>query len=209
MSKWGIEEKETLNAINQMSIHGKILNIAAGDGRFNTVLLEKSDKVIAIDKDDLELQTLKKECPNELKNKLETMNVDITKEFPFNDETFDGVFCTGTLHLFKEDIVSKILNEIKRILKKKGILILDFATEISRFDRNGNQVVIEEEGSYSSERAIQLFKENLKEFEINIEEAFFKEENLEDDAGYQSIEGHFLVVCGKKSIIKERTINTL
>lgn len=135
MSKWGIEERETLNAINQMNIHGNILNIAAGDGSFNTALLEKSDKVIAIDNDDLELQKLKRECPSSLKNKLDIMNVDITKDFPFRDETFDVAFCTGTLHLFKEDTVIKILNEIKRILKKEGILILDFATEISRFDK--------------------------------------------------------------------------
>ena len=32
MSKWGIEEQETLNAINELS--GITLDIAAGDGRF-------------------------------------------------------------------------------------------------------------------------------------------------------------------------------
>jgi len=145
-----------------MNIHGNILNIAAGDGRFNNLLLEKSDKVIAIDNDDLELQILKEQCPRKLRNKLDIINVDITKRFPFYDETFDAVFCTGTLHLFQEDTVIQILNEIKRILKQEGALILDFATEISRYDKNGNKVVIGEEGNYSNQRAIQLFKENLK-----------------------------------------------
>ncbi len=35
MSKWGSEEKETIEAIEKIGFKGKILNIAAGDGRFN------------------------------------------------------------------------------------------------------------------------------------------------------------------------------
>lgn len=53
MSKWGIEEKETLDAINNIDFSGKILNIAAGDGRFNNRLLELAQSVTAIDIDDI------------------------------------------------------------------------------------------------------------------------------------------------------------
>ena len=49
MSKWGIEEKETLNAINKIGFKGRILDIAAGDGRFNEELLKVAKEVIAID----------------------------------------------------------------------------------------------------------------------------------------------------------------
>lgn len=53
MSKWGIEKKETLNAIKEIGLYGDILNIAAGDGRFNNKLLELSNRVMTIDINDL------------------------------------------------------------------------------------------------------------------------------------------------------------
>ncbi len=98
MSKWGIEEKETLDAISKCKLSGNILNIAAGDGRFNNVLLKLSDNLTAIDINESELNILINNCPLELKDKLYTRVVDITKPFPFNDEAFDCVFCTGILH---------------------------------------------------------------------------------------------------------------
>ena len=131
MSKWGIEEKETLDAINNIDFSGKILNIAAGDGRFNNRLLEIAQSVTAIDIDDIELKALRKNCPASLINKLYTKTVDITQEFPFHNETFDGVFCTDTLHLFDKETLSKIFQELRRVLKPNGKIIIDFLITIS------------------------------------------------------------------------------
>lgn len=198
MSKWGIEEIETLNAIKEIGFYGNILNIAAGDGRFNNKILELSNTVLAIDIDENELKILEKNCPRELKNKLHTKKVDITDIFPFKDKMFDGIFCTGTLHLFEQEIVIKILKEIKRILKNNGKIILDFATDIERLDKNGKKIIFDKEGSYNSEEAIDLFKKELIDFSVNIEVSTFSEENLDDDAGYKFIKGNFLVISGTK-----------
>ena len=141
MSKWGIEEQETLNAINELS--GIILDIAAGDGRFINKLLEVSDKVVAIDINPSELDELKSNYPQD--NKLQTEVVDITKEFPYADSTFDSIFCTGTLHLFDIKTIIFILNEIRRVLKSNGKIVLDFATNIERLDRDGNKIVFDGE----------------------------------------------------------------
>ncbi len=197
MSKWGIEEKETIEAINNIGFSGNILNIAAGDGRFNNRLLELSDSVTAIDIDNSELKNLEENCPKYLLDKLYTKAVDITQKLPFQDETFDGVFCTGTLHLFDRDTIIKILQEIKRVLKTKGRIVLDFATDIKRLDKYQNQVVFEGEGNYTTDEAVSLFENQLKEFSLNIGVAAFMEENLEDDAGYNYISGNFLVISGK------------
>ncbi len=35
MSKWGMEEQATIDKIKEIDFKGKILNLAAGDGRFN------------------------------------------------------------------------------------------------------------------------------------------------------------------------------
>lgn len=69
MSKWGIEEQETINAIKKVDFHGDILNIAAGDGRFNNRLLKNADTVTAIDVSNSELEFLKRDCPKEFKEK--------------------------------------------------------------------------------------------------------------------------------------------
>ena len=103
------DDTETIEAINKIGFSGNILNIAAGDGRFNNRLLELAQSVTAIDIDGSDLKVLEESCPNYLANKLSTKVVDITKKFPFDDSNFDGVFCTGTLHLFEKETILKIL----------------------------------------------------------------------------------------------------
>lgn len=199
MSKWGIEEQETLNAIKKIGFRGKLLNIAAGDGRFNNKLLEIADSLTAIDISEDELELLKKECPNNLKSKLSVKKVDITEYLPFKDETFDGIFCTGTLHLFGKEQLKKILIEIKRVLKPDGKLVLDFATDIKRLDDSNNLVIFPGEESYSFEEATTLLKKLLKDFKLTIEDSIFTEENLDSTTtGYKYITGKFLVISGIK-----------
>jgi ubiquinone/menaquinone biosynthesis C-methylase UbiE len=197
MSKWGIEEKETIEVINKIGLSGNILDVAAGDGRFINELLNLSQSVTAIDINKEELDSLINNCPKELLSKLNTEIVDITKTFPYEDNSFDGVFCTGTLHLFNKDVVSFIINEIKRCLKSNGKIVLDFATDIKRYDKDGNEVVFEGEGCYTSKEAVILFRELLNEFSFSINEYTFSEDNL-SDAGYSSIKGNFLIISGFK-----------
>ncbi len=166
MSKWGIEEQETVDTIRSVNISGRVLNLAAGDGRFNNILLENASEVVAVDIDENELELLRKECID--KNSLVTITADITKKLPFDDNYFDGVFCTGTLHLFDMNTIEGILSEISRVLKLNGTIVLDFATDITRVDKNGKRVVFAGEGNYTTENAIQFFKK-LKEFDIKIE----------------------------------------
>lgn len=194
MSKWGIEEQETLGKIKDLQMNGYILNIAAGDGRFNNELLKHADQLLAIDISPSELELLKESCPNELKNKLETKIVDITKPLPFKEHTFDGIFCTGTLHLYPKEVILNIINEIKRILKKDGKFILDFATDITRLDINNNLVVFPDEGQYTTFDAINLFKKAFYDTNIDIQVATFHEEGLDETVSYKMIEGKFLII---------------
>ncbi|MCL2382905.1 MAG: class I SAM-dependent methyltransferase [Oscillospiraceae bacterium] len=199
MSKWGIEEAETLQAIDEIGLGGNILNVASGDGRFNNRLLELSSTVIAIDKDEIVLRELSEKCPDSLRKKLITKVVDITKKLPFEDNAFDGMLCIGTLHLFNIETIKYILSEIKRTLKVNGKIVFDFATDIIRLDKNGDRVVFDNESGYTLDEGIKLFKSELEGFSIHIETATFKEEALEEEVtGYQSIRGNFFVVSGTK-----------
>ena len=197
MSKCGKEEKETLEVINEIGFLGDVLDVAAGDGRFLLELLNKSRSVTAIDIDKKELEMLKENCAIEYRNKLKTEIVDITKRFPYQDETYDTIFCTGTLHLFDKSTIASIIREMNRCLKQDGTMILDFATDIRRLDCNDNEVVFESEGSYGTDDAIALFHELLNNCSLDIQKATFKEDNL-DEAGYNSIAGNFLIVTAGK-----------
>ncbi len=198
MSKWGKEEKETLEAIENIQFSGNVLNVASGDGRFIISLLREAEKVLAIDNNDLDLEILKNNCPRGLQNKLYIKNVDITKPFPFDNETFEGVFCTGTLHLFHKEIIIQILEEMKRVLKPNGKLLFDFATDIYRTDKNGVKVSFKEEGNYTIEEAMILLEEQFKDWKLKKEVAHFIEENADSSTGYQTIKGKFIIISATK-----------
>ncbi|MBU1198624.1 MAG: class I SAM-dependent methyltransferase [Nanoarchaeota archaeon] len=129
-SIWGEGEKLTLDFLNKKSFSGKWLNLAAGDGRYNNILLKKADFVVASDIDKSALSKLWHNTSKKQRSKLEIKVFNIINRFPFEDESFDGVFCTGVLHLFPKEFVKKILSEINRVLKPCSEIIFDFATDI-------------------------------------------------------------------------------
>lgn len=57
-------------------------------------------------------------------------------------------------------------------------------------------MVFEGEGKYTTEEAIAVITEQLKDFFFNIETSTFKEEDLDDDTGYNCITGNFLIISG-------------
>ncbi len=108
-SIWGTGDKDTLELLRKIKIHGKCLNLAAGDGRYNLNLLKKTNFVLASDIDEGALSKLLHNTPKKYKKKLDTKAFDITKKFPFESGQFDSIFCTGTLHLFPKKVLQQIV----------------------------------------------------------------------------------------------------
>ena len=52
-----------------------------------------------------------------------TQKLDLTEPFAFADESFDIVLADLCLHYFSEAMTEKIMLEIKRVLKKGGMLL--------------------------------------------------------------------------------------
>lgn len=198
-SKWGNEDPETLVVLNKFILDGQVLNVAAGDGRFTNILLKTAEKVMAIDLDEAELKNLSANCPDELKTKLLTKVVDITKELPFENAIFDGLFCTGTLHLFDLKTIEFIINQMKRVLKQHGKIIFDFATDIRRVKKDGSLITFDGEGHYTLEQAKNLFETILNDFDIKIEDAVCVEEDLNLNGVNYDFSCKFLIVSGHKN----------
>lgn len=170
-SIWGTGDKDTLELLKKIKIHGKCLNLAAGDGRYNLNLLEKADFVIASDIDESALSKLWHNTPKKYRKKLDTKVFDITKSFPFGDDQFDSIFCTGTLHLFPKKVLQKIIFEINRVLKATGRVIIDFATDIKRISPNGKLIVFNKEPLYSLKGAKKILKNLFKNYRIRMYES--------------------------------------
>lgn len=166
-SVWGAEDDSTKKILTHSGMHGKLLNLCAGDGRFNQLLLEQADLVIAADIDNEALQKLQRITPDELKKKLIPQIVDVSKKLPFKDKEFDGIFCVGTLHLFPKPIFKQIFEEIDRVLKPGGRIIIDFATDIHRTYADGSLWIVDNEPNYSMSEALNFLQEIFRHYEAD------------------------------------------
>ncbi len=170
-SIWGTGDKDTLEFLKKIEIHGKWLNLAAGDGRYNLILLEKADFVVASDIDESALSKLRHSTPEEYRKKLDIKAFDITKKFPFEDSLFDGIFCTGTLHLFPREVLRQIVFEISRVLKPNGKIIIDFATDIKRVSPNGKLITFGKEPLYDLKNAKRILETLFENYHIQMHES--------------------------------------
>lgn len=119
--------------------------------------------------------------PLAYRKKLELKPFDITKRFPLANNSFDGVFCTGTLHLFPRRSLRQIIAEIDRVLKPNGKVVIDFAVDISRTSLNGNgrSIIFGKEPLYTLKEAIIVLKTLFENYKIQIHTS----EVLEDFQG--------------------------
>ncbi len=117
----------------------EVLDLGCGVGNDTLYLTERGFKVIACDYSEVALNHLKEELKN-----VKTMQLDISKPLPFEDNSFDLIIADLSLHYFDEKTTIKIMKEIRRILKPNGHLL---ARVNSIADKNfgaGNGQKIEE-----------------------------------------------------------------
>ncbi len=94
---------------------GKILDIGCGNARNLKPFLEKGFECYGIDSSK-ELIKIAKERIKEAK-----LTQASATNLPFPNESFDYIICLAVLHHLKPKDHKKALNEIKRVLKPKGI----------------------------------------------------------------------------------------
>lgn len=198
ISIWGAGDKKTLDILRTAEIHGKWLNLAAGDGRYNLYLLGKADAVVASDVDESALSKLWNNTPKPYQPKLETAVVDITKKIPYKNNSFDGVFCAGTLYLFPKTVLEGIIEEMDRVLRKGGKIILDFATDITRIRLDGKPYLIKGEPKYTLNAAKTTLRELFHNYRIKMYESSIPEEVLPEANPPYKFKSNFILLVAEK-----------
>ncbi len=139
-SIWGQGDAETIKVLGSISPSGTWLDLGAGDGRYASRLMQHLDRLVASDIDLGALTKLWYRCSPSVRDRVDTLALDIKSSFPFRKTCFDGVISTGTLHYFTQDIILHALTEIDRILKPGGTFVLDFAYGIHRRSEEGEVI---------------------------------------------------------------------
>lgn len=120
--------KEEITFIqNLLSKKGKILDIACGTGRHTIELKKAGYNVIGIDISEEMIQIAKNKAKN-LKYNIKFVQANI-QNLPLITQTIDMVIClfSSFCHLLTQVEQQKATNEIYRVLKKQGIVIIDVA----------------------------------------------------------------------------------
>ncbi len=130
---WFQKEKEYLK--ENIKPNSKILDIGCGFGRHIEVIADFSKEVIGIDNNSNMIKKAKNRLSNFKNVKLFVMNA---QKLNFEDDYFDYVICmTNTFGVFPE-IKEDVLEEMKRVCKKEGKIIIsvynDKSLEIRKKD---------------------------------------------------------------------------
>ena len=95
-------------------IKGKCIDIGSGNSPYKKYIIENVDEYISVDKGDIHRHMLGT-------SKEQFFDADI-KDLPFEDNSFDTIILTQVLEHIDEP--TKALDEVKRVLKKNGVIII-------------------------------------------------------------------------------------
>lgn len=96
---------------------GTALDFGAGSGRHSILLKTFGFDVAALDYSENSLSLIK-----ELDSSIQTVLASMPP-YPFSDEAFDVVVSWGVLHYNSDEMISQMISEKYRILKKNGYLL--------------------------------------------------------------------------------------
>jgi SAM-dependent methyltransferase len=96
----------------------QIIDLGCGAGGDTFYLTERGYKVVACDYSEEALKIL-----NKFIGEVKTIQMDISKTLPFEEESAEIIIADLSLHYFNDETTKNIVNEIKRVLTTNGYLI--------------------------------------------------------------------------------------
>lgn len=136
-----------------------VLDLGSGNGANIPFLLSKTNNVFALDYSESAINIIIN------KYHIEAIASDMRMSLPYDDQSFEIVICDLSLHYFSASETNSILEEIKRIMHKKGTLLarLNSSNDIKHGAKRGTEI---ENGYYEYEGRRKRFfdKEMIERF---------------------------------------------
>jgi ubiquinone/menaquinone biosynthesis C-methylase UbiE len=139
----------------------KILEVGCGQGRDAIYFTQLGFDVQAFDISHNAIQSIIKIKEKMDLNKLNVFEHNAIKPLIFPDEYFDFVYSNLALQFFELDILSKILENIAKVMKKNSLFLLSTKKEGDKYYKTGKKI---NENAYEYKGIIRYFYpvENLK-----------------------------------------------
>lgn len=145
---------------------GKLLDLGAGQGQDSIYFAQGGYDVTCTDVEETALDKARQRAGDLA---IEFLQVDVTKDLPFDDDSFDVVYAHLSLHYFDDATTRAVFKEIHRVLKPGGIFAF-FANSTSD-PEYGNGTMIEEdlylvEGKTKRYMSVESAKDFASDFEV-------------------------------------------
>ena len=111
-----LEEDLWIDNYKDYLSNGTCLDLGCGIGQYSKWFMENGYDVISSDISKIALEKVKEFNSN-------VVNIDMREKLPFENDKFDVIFANLSIHYFSDTDTKKLMNEIKRILKKDGLFI--------------------------------------------------------------------------------------
>ncbi len=121
--KWFKEEKEFL--LENIQKNAAVLEVGCGDGRSLKEISDITLNLTGVDHDETAIENAKINLRSIPEAKIILAEA---KKLPFEDNSFDVVLCMSTFANFASE-KQAILSEMKRVLKKKGLIFISVYSE--------------------------------------------------------------------------------
>ena len=121
--KWFNEEKKYLN--KSITKDSKVLEVGCGNGRIFIDLIKKTKNLVGIDNEEKAIKDAKKLFKRYPEIKFLLADA---RNIHFENNQFDFVLCIGTFANFG-NYKFKVLDEMKRVVKNKGLIIISVYSE--------------------------------------------------------------------------------
>ena len=140
-----------------MPITGRLTVVELGCGRGDdtSFLVETGHRIVACDISDAALAVVEQKYED-----AETLRFDMLDDFPINTDFADIVIASLCLHFFDDRGTSKILSEIRRILKPEGMLLCRLNSERDRLKNRPGEVFLGD-GMYMTDEGIKRFYDEV------------------------------------------------
>ncbi len=113
---------EVITQLQSIAAH-RILDLGCGTGRHIVNLAQNGFSIFGLDNSRQGLSTTKTWL-NEVNLSAELVNQEMTDPFPWEENFFDGVISVQVIHHADITTIKKIILEIKRVLRKGGLLFI-------------------------------------------------------------------------------------